>query len=105
MESKVKVTLLTTIRNKTNSGEHAKQVVMILQNDVMEDAIHITKLVLVENVESFNIHCEHGFAVCRTFKGKTLMQQRYGLKVSSFKTINKSFDKFTQDESERNRNR
>ena len=34
---KVKVTLLTTIRNKTNGGEYAKQVVRLLQNGEAED--------------------------------------------------------------------
>jgi len=86
--NKIKVTLLTTIRNKTNGGECAKQVVRLLQNGGMEDAIHITKYVLVETKESFDSYCEYGFAIGRTFKGKTLMQQCFGIKVSSFETIN-----------------
>lgn len=86
--NKIKVTLLSTIRNKTNGGEHAKQVVRLLKNGELEDAIHITKYVLVETRESFDSYCEHGFAVGRTFKGKTLMQQRFVIKVSSFEAIN-----------------
>ena len=105
MESEVKVTLITTIRNKTNGGEYAKQVVRLLQNNVMEDAIHITKFVLVDNSESFRIYCKHGFAVGRTFIGKTLMQQCVSMKVSSFKQINKSFNKIKHDENKRNCNR
>jgi len=105
MENKVKVTLITTIRNKTNGGKPAKQVVRLLQNNVMENAIHITKFVLVDNLDDRVMYGRQGFSHGKTFMGKTLMQQCVSIKVSSFKQINKSFDKIKHDENQRNRNR
>jgi hypothetical protein len=101
----MEATKIQVIKSKTNAGELAKIVVVFLRNEKKEDAILIVKNVLTEKEGLFHLYCQSGFAVGRAFKGKVLMQQRVSIKISTFEKINKSINKFFEDENQYYRNR
>jgi hypothetical protein len=101
----METTKIQVIKSKTNYGEHAKIVVLLFRDENMNDSILLVKYLLTENIELFHLYCQSGFAVVREFKGKVLMQQRVSIKISTFEKINKSINKFFEDENQYYRNR
>jgi hypothetical protein len=98
-------TKIQIIKSKTNYGELAKFVVFFLRDEKMDDAILIVKYALTEKEGLFNLYFKSGYDVCREFKGKVLMRQFFPIKISTFEKINKSINKFFEDENQCNRNR
>jgi hypothetical protein len=86
---KIKVTLLTVLKTKTNNGKTAHQAIRLLSNgEIDKDSIHIDKKVLVAQ-DRIQGYIDNGYSIGRTFKDMTIIQQRFIIKVSSFKEISK----------------
>lgn len=101
----MKTTNLTIIKNKSNNGLPSKQVVIYLQNGILDDAILIIKMVLIDKEKDYLDYIRFGFFVAKVFKDKILMQQIFSIKISSFQSINKSLVKYLENENQCNRNR
>lgn len=70
------------IKSKTNDGEFAKQYFLAVSSDTTEPALIIRKLVFTDNLPLYS-----DFELLKQYKGKYLLQQRFGIKLSTLSKV------------------
>lgn len=84
---------ISTIKGSTNWGEPAKQWVFVVESyqEIETATIMIKKHVLTDRIDDYE---REGFKVLRQFRDKYLVEQWFGLKLSTFQKISSALSTY-----------